>query len=246
MSGTPTSKQALILWCLLGRHGSALQSTLVPRIDRADREALIAARYLEAEKQGRSLLLTVTDRGWAWAGAHMGEPLPPNFRVLQDWLERLQLLAAARKALAAAAKVLRTRKSTKLGATLRPNEDTAVFGTCWRTDSVRTRIEKMSVEVLATNCGSWTRNVSSNPLTANPTCQRHTDPVCSVFVPQSFNLRFHTSVQRFGDPFVTSTSQLAHNLEARALSSNRMTRPSPCGRIAPQLAQTVRSSHAFA
>lgn len=90
MSGTPTSKQALILWCLLGRHGSALQSTLVPRIDRADREALIAARYLEAEKQGRSLLLTVTDRGWAWAGAHMREPLPPNFRVLQDWLERLQ------------------------------------------------------------------------------------------------------------------------------------------------------------
>ncbi|GJE78236.1 MAG: hypothetical protein ACAH20_20495 [Methylobacteriaceae bacterium] len=101
MSGTPTSKQALILWCLLGRHGSALQSTLVPRIDRADREALIAARYLEAEKQGRSLLLTVTDRGWAWAGAHMGEPLPPNFRVLQDWLERLQAdLAATGRTLA--------------------------------------------------------------------------------------------------------------------------------------------------
>ena len=88
MSGTPTPKQALILWCLLGRHGSALQSTLVPRIDRADREALIAGRYLEAERQGRSLRLTVTDRGWDWAGGHMREPLPPSFRVLQDWLER--------------------------------------------------------------------------------------------------------------------------------------------------------------
>ncbi len=90
MSGTPTPKQALILWCLLGRHGSALQSALVPRVDRADREALIAGRYLEAERQGRSLRLTVTDRGWDWAGGHMCEPLPPNFRVLQDWLERMQ------------------------------------------------------------------------------------------------------------------------------------------------------------
>jgi hypothetical protein len=90
MSGTPTPKQALILWCLLGRHGSALQSTLVPRVDRADREALIAGRYLEAERQGRSLRLTVTDRGWDWAGGHMREPLPPSFRVLQDWLERMQ------------------------------------------------------------------------------------------------------------------------------------------------------------
>jgi hypothetical protein len=76
MSVTPTPKQALILWCLLGRHGSALQSAITPRIDKADREALIAGRYLEAVREGRSLRLTVT--------------LPPTFRVLQDWLERLQ------------------------------------------------------------------------------------------------------------------------------------------------------------
>lgn len=101
MSGTPTPKQALILWCLLGRHGSALQSTLVPRIDRADREALIVGRYLGAEKQGRSFRLTVTDKGWAWAGEHMREPLPPSFRVLQDWLERIQAdLAATGRTLA--------------------------------------------------------------------------------------------------------------------------------------------------
>lgn len=101
MSGTPTPKQALILWCLLGRHGSVLQSALVPRVDKADREALVAGRYLTAEKQGRSLLLTVTDRGWAWAGEHMRAPLPPNFRVLQDWLERMQTdLAATGRTLA--------------------------------------------------------------------------------------------------------------------------------------------------
>lgn len=101
MSVTPTPKQALILWCLLGRHGSALQSAITPRIDKADREALIAGRYLEAVREGRSLRLTVTDGGWNWAGAHMREPLPPGFRVLQDWLERLQAdLAATGRTLA--------------------------------------------------------------------------------------------------------------------------------------------------
>ncbi|KQP27474.1 hypothetical protein [Methylobacterium sp. Leaf100] len=89
MSEPPTSKQALILWCLLGRSGSALQSVIVPKIERADREALIAAHLLEAHKQGRSLRLTVTDEGWNWAGAHLRDPLPPSLRVLQDWLELL-------------------------------------------------------------------------------------------------------------------------------------------------------------
>lgn len=101
MSVTPTPKQALILWCLLGRHGSALQSAITPRIDKADREALMAGRYLEAVREGRSLRLTVTDKGWNWAGAHMREPLPPTFRVLQDWLGQLQAdLAATGRTLA--------------------------------------------------------------------------------------------------------------------------------------------------
>ncbi len=89
MSETPTPRQALILWCLLGRCGSALQSAVVPKIDKADREALVAGHFLEARKQGRSLRLTVTDRGWNWAGTHLRDPLPPSFRVLQDWLERM-------------------------------------------------------------------------------------------------------------------------------------------------------------
>ncbi|MGU3360329.1 hypothetical protein ACLBWX_08350 [Methylobacterium sp. M6A4_1b] len=95
MSETPTPRQALILWCLLGRCGSALQSALVPKIDKGDREALVAGRFLEARKQGRSLRLTVTDKGWDWAGTHLRDPLPPSFRVLQDWLERLHAHLAA-------------------------------------------------------------------------------------------------------------------------------------------------------
>lgn len=89
MSETPTPKQALVLWCLLGRCGTALQSTLTPKIGKLDREALLKAGYVEARRQGRSQRLTVTDKGWAWAGAHLRDPLPPSFRVLQDWLERL-------------------------------------------------------------------------------------------------------------------------------------------------------------
>ena len=89
MSGTPTSRQSLVLWCLLGRGGSALQSVLAPRVDKADREALVAGRYVEAARQGRSLRLSVTDKGWDWAGKHLREPLPPAFRVLQDWMERI-------------------------------------------------------------------------------------------------------------------------------------------------------------
>lgn len=86
MTDVPTPRQALILWCLLGRHGSALQSEIFPRVERADREALIKDRYLEVAKQGRSLRLEVTNRGWVWAGDHLRDPLPPGVRVLQDWL----------------------------------------------------------------------------------------------------------------------------------------------------------------
>ena len=89
MSQTPTPKQALLLWCLLGKHGSALQSEVVPKVDAADRKALVSGRLISVEKQGRSIRLTVTDGGWDWAGRHLRDPLPANFRVLQDWLERI-------------------------------------------------------------------------------------------------------------------------------------------------------------
>ncbi|MFE1601686.1 hypothetical protein [Methylobacterium sp. ID0610] len=86
MSETLTPRRGLILWCLLGRQGRALQSEIRPKIQKLDREALIENGYLAAAKQGRSLRLTVTDKGWRWAGEHLRDPLPDNARVLQDWL----------------------------------------------------------------------------------------------------------------------------------------------------------------
>lgn len=101
MTDAPTPQQALILWCLLGRGGTALQGTLVPEVKKADREALVAGRYITVEKQGRALRLTVTDKGWNWAGSHMGAPLPPAFQALQAWLGRIGAdLAASGRLLA--------------------------------------------------------------------------------------------------------------------------------------------------
>jgi hypothetical protein len=88
MSVTPT--QALILWSLLARHGEALQGDLVPAVKKADREALAAQGLVAVEKRGSPFFLTVTDKGWRWAGDHMREPLPPGFRALQDWLMRIE------------------------------------------------------------------------------------------------------------------------------------------------------------
>ncbi|WP_342110723.1 hypothetical protein [Methylobacterium sp. SI9] len=101
MHDAPTPQQALILWCLLGRGGTALEGTLVPKVKPTDREALVAGGYLESGKQARALRLTVTDKGWNWAGTHLDAPLPPAFRVLQDWLGRIEAdLAASGRPLA--------------------------------------------------------------------------------------------------------------------------------------------------
>jgi hypothetical protein len=89
MSGTVTPKQALIVWCLLGRHGHARQAEIIPRIERKDREALVSAGYITSEKRSGSLSLTVEDKGWNWAGQHLRDELPPNFQVLQNWLIRV-------------------------------------------------------------------------------------------------------------------------------------------------------------
>ncbi|MCJ2038585.1 hypothetical protein MKK70_06990 [Methylobacterium sp. E-041] len=91
----PTPTQSLVLWCLLGRCGRAAQGTLVPAVRKPDREALAAAGLIAVEKAGRSFVLSVTDRGWHWAGRNLQAPLPPNLRVLRDWLGRIDRHLAA-------------------------------------------------------------------------------------------------------------------------------------------------------
>jgi hypothetical protein len=90
MSDKLTPKQTLLMWCLLGRHGEALQGDIVPRVDPKDRRALITSGLISEGKHGRSIVLRVEDRGWRWASEHLIDELPPNFRVLQQWLGRVQ------------------------------------------------------------------------------------------------------------------------------------------------------------
>src|SRR6266481_1845674 len=89
MSETMTPKQALIMWCLLGRHGWAFQKDIVPKVDAKDREALASGGYITSAKPNRSYILTVEDKGWRWASEHLRDKLPPNFQILQNWLERV-------------------------------------------------------------------------------------------------------------------------------------------------------------
>jgi len=89
MSDNITARQALIMWCLLGRHGWAFQRDILPEVDRKDREALVAAGYITSTMINRTLLLKVEDRGWHWASTHLEAKLPPAMVVLQNWLGRL-------------------------------------------------------------------------------------------------------------------------------------------------------------
>jgi hypothetical protein len=85
-----TPKQALIMWCLLGRQGQAMQSDIVPKVERNDRVALVAAGLISEAKVGRSISLKLEDSGWRWAGEHLGDELPKNYQVLRQWLTMLQ------------------------------------------------------------------------------------------------------------------------------------------------------------
>jgi hypothetical protein len=86
-----TPKQNLIMWCLLGRQGQAMQGDMVPKVEKKDREALVAAGYVSSGKYSRGAIgLKLEDKGWRWAGEHLGDELPKNYQVLRQWLTMLQ------------------------------------------------------------------------------------------------------------------------------------------------------------
>jgi hypothetical protein len=86
-----TPKQTLIMWCLLGRQGQAMQGDIVPKVEKKDREALVTAGYVSSGKHRRGAIgLKLEDRGWRWAGEHLGDELPKNYQVLRQWLTMVQ------------------------------------------------------------------------------------------------------------------------------------------------------------
>lgn len=85
-----TPKQTLLVWCLLGFHGEALQSSIVPRVEAKDRKVLVTLGLISEGKRRNSIVLRAEDKGWRWASEHLSDELPANFRVLQQWLGRVR------------------------------------------------------------------------------------------------------------------------------------------------------------
>jgi len=89
VSYDPTPTQALLLFGLLARHGACAQAELTPKVEKADREALVMANLITAKKVGRGLKLKLEDAGWAWAAANLSAVLPKAQRTLSDVMARL-------------------------------------------------------------------------------------------------------------------------------------------------------------
>jgi hypothetical protein len=89
LSYDPKPTQALVLFGLLARHGECAQAELMPKVKKADREALAKVKLIRVGKVGRGLKLTLEDSGWAWTASHLSAALPPAQRTLSDLLTRL-------------------------------------------------------------------------------------------------------------------------------------------------------------
>jgi hypothetical protein len=89
LSYDPTPTQALLLFGLLARHGACAQAELMPKVKKADREALVKEKLITSTPK-RPLRLTLEDLGWAWAAQNLGTAkLPPAHRTLRDLCARL-------------------------------------------------------------------------------------------------------------------------------------------------------------
>jgi hypothetical protein len=91
--------QTLVLWALLvQREGGGFQKDIKPEVKKPDREALVKAGLITAQKRGRGFWLEATDKGWSWATAHLDAELPKRSTagsaILQAWLTRLKAFMA--------------------------------------------------------------------------------------------------------------------------------------------------------
>ena len=114
----PTDMQVLILWAILAGPESGLsQMNVRPVVSATDRDALVAAGLIRAERRGRAVWLEATEKGWAFAQDHLDAPLPERAAaasVLQAWLTRLKAYLIARNL--PLAEVLAARASLDLRA----------------------------------------------------------------------------------------------------------------------------------
>jgi hypothetical protein len=87
-----TPDQKMIIWCLLGLQGEALEAQIKPKIKAGDRTALVADGFISTDKIDRANSLRLEPKGLEWAAGHLLDDLPPAYEVLQHWLARLHHL----------------------------------------------------------------------------------------------------------------------------------------------------------
>jgi len=104
METEPTPAQALLIWRVLAAekpNGHVSWSDLPKGPLAKDRKELEVNGFLEVEKVGRRLHLTVSDAGWAWANDHLGDELPRGLRadgqLLSQWLRLLKTILERKK-----------------------------------------------------------------------------------------------------------------------------------------------------
>ena len=100
MNFQPDPMQTLFLWSLLFKHeGAGLYKDIKPKLTKNKRDQLMDAGLLERE--GKPMLLTLTDAGWAWAAKNMSCDLSGKSQasgpVLQALLTRLGPFLASRE-----------------------------------------------------------------------------------------------------------------------------------------------------
>jgi hypothetical protein len=97
----PNEMQTLMLWALLARGGEAYAKEIKPEVKAKDRQTLVGLGLIGAAKGTRgAFMLSVTDKGWAWAAEHLDASLPgrstAGCAILQAWLTRLRAYIGAK------------------------------------------------------------------------------------------------------------------------------------------------------
>lgn len=101
MTARSKEKQALILWFLIAKGGSAWRKDIRPEPSGADRQALESRKLITCERHSQNRLrFEVTDDGWAWANDNLDAALPTKTLsagpILQDWLTLLKTFLSSR------------------------------------------------------------------------------------------------------------------------------------------------------
>ena len=101
MSDVPSGIEKLFLWRLAVAGGGDWKKDIKPALESAPRKRLIKSGLIEETKRkpsdkGRSILYcSLTDRGWAWLGDHLGEDIntrsPAALEILVQLLHRMQV-----------------------------------------------------------------------------------------------------------------------------------------------------------